>query len=214
MKFAHKGRWIILAAAIALQLAAALSLLCYSARVRHYALAHGRIVSLACRAYDPFSPFKGRYVKLTIAESQLQGENLDRDSLDNLSGRRKKTIYCRMEEGADGLWKVAGIRREIPQDAGDDIYIEADCSFWGGDKDGFYVRAAYAFDEYYMQENFARYADSIRWDDFNALEPVLSVYVAKNGTCIQQGLTVQDGAERIAFEEYCRREVSGWNREK
>ena len=44
MKFAHKGRWIILAAAIALQLAAALSLLCYSARVRHYALAHGRIV--------------------------------------------------------------------------------------------------------------------------------------------------------------------------
>ena len=208
MTLAHKGRMCLLSAAVILQLAVALSLLGYSARVKQYAVKHGRIVSLACRANDPFSPFKGRYVKLTIAESQLQGSNLDAESRDNLSGSRKKKIYCRMQEGADGLWTVGGVRRELPPDAETGIYIEAKCSWWHDTDDGFSLRAAYAFDEYYMQENYAKYADSIRWDDFNALEPILSVYVARDGRCIQKDLTVLDGQERIAYEEYCRRRLA------
>lgn len=238
MTIAHKGRWCLLFAAVILQLAVALSLLGYSARVKQYAVKHGRIVSLACRASDPFSPFKGRYVKLSIAESQLQGSNLDAESRDNLTGSRKKKIYCRMKQGADGLWTVCGIRREIPQNAGEgrrgngsredagdsggrgdtgdtgdtgdagDIYIEAKCTWWHDTDDSFSVRAAYAFDEYYMQENYAKYADSIRWDDFNALEPILSVYVARDGRCMQKDLTVLDGQERIAYEEYCRRKLA------
>ena len=229
MTTAHKGRMCLLSAAVILQLAVALSLLGYSARVKHYAVKHGRIVSLACRANDPFSPFKGRYVKLTLSESQLQGSRLDAESRDNLTDSRKKKIYCRMVQGADGLWTVGGIRREIPENAfpqkagegsrergdadetgatGGDIYIEAKCSWWHDTDDGFSVRVAYAFDEYYMQENFAHYADRIRWDDFNALEPILTVYVARDGRCIQKDLTVLDGKERIAYEEYCRRRLA------
>ncbi|MBP5463911.1 MAG: GDYXXLXY domain-containing protein [Treponema sp.] len=212
MTIARKVRWGLLSAAVILQLAVALSLLGYSARVKRDALRHGRIISLACRASDPFSPFKGRYVKLSIAESQLQGNNLDAESQDNLAGSMKKKIYCRMVPGPDGLWTAAGIRREISQNIGEDmnegIYIEAKCSYWHTTSDSFLVRAAYAFDEYYMQENFAAYADSIRWDDFNTLEPILSLYVARDGRCIQKDLTVLDGQERIAFEDYCRRKLA------
>ncbi len=208
--FAPKKRSFLLVAVIVLQLAVSLSLLCYSARVKHYAVKHGRIISLACRASDPFNPFKGRYVKLSLEESQLQGGSLDEESFNVLAeGRRSKKIYCRMVEAPDGLWKVAGLSRNLPPD-GDAVYIEGTCSFWGSRGDGAesaYARIDYAFDEYYMQENYAEYADHIHWEDFNGLEPILSVYVSKSGTCIQQGLTVKDGKERIAFEEYCRRRL-------
>ena len=216
MTLAGKGRWAVLAAALALQLSAALSLLFYSSRVKAYATRHGRIVCLACRASDPFSPFKGRYVKLTLAESQVQGGNLDSVRVEDLAGGTSKKIYCRMEEAEDGLWKVAGLRRDFPREE-EAIYIEGSCSFWGSrgeGPEGLYARIDYDFDEYYLQENFAQYADRISWSEFHALEPVLCVYVARNGRCIQKGLTVKVGDERIAFEDYCKRELLVWQEEK
>ena len=55
-----------------------------------------------------------------------------------------------------------------------------------------------------MQENYAQYMDTIQWEDFNALKPILSLYVDKKGQCIQKGLTVLNGTDRISIEEYCR----------
>ncbi len=210
MKLPNKRRALLLACAVALQLFVALSLLLYTARVRGYAEKRGRVISLACMAYDPFSPFKGRYVRLTFGQSQVPGEGLDDESVELAKSGGNKKVYCRMQEGADGLWTVTALRERLPQDGA--VYIEATCLYCSYDYDADEkplrtVRLKYAFDEYYMQEDYARYVDGIHWDDFNALEPVLSLYVAKDGRCIQQGLTVLDAGDRISIEDYCRRKL-------
>ena len=202
MKLTDKTRLALIAAAIAVQLAVALSLLFYTTRVRSHALKAGSIVSLACRAYDPFSPFKGRYVRLTFEQADIAREQLDDESREHLANSRGKKVFCRMQEGADGIWTVAGIRRTHPQDGG--VYIAAKNRWYNDTK----VSLDYDFNEYYMQENYARIVDRIQWSDFNALEPVLSLYVGKDGRCVQKGLTVLDAGERIPIEEYCRRRLS------
>lgn len=218
MKLTDKRKLVLIASAVVLQLFVTISLLCYSARVKRHALKTGSVISLSCRAYDPFSPFKGRYVRLNFDQSSPQAESLDGESADCLDGRRGKKVYCRMAEGGDGLWTVAGIRCTLPGDRqkdgtkDDGVYIEARCRGYSYDfsdagKKVRGVQLDYAFAEYYMQENYARYVDRIRWDDFNALEPVLSLYVGKNGRCVQKGLTVLDSGERIPIEEYCRRRL-------
>jgi uncharacterized membrane-anchored protein len=208
MKLPNKLRTVLLACAIALQLCVALSLLLYSARVKGDALRNGRVVSLSCRAYDPFSPFKGRYVRLNFDQSQVPGDCLDGESVELAKSGRNKKLYCRMEEGADGLWTVTALRDRLPRDGA--VYIEATCLSCSYDYDADEkllrtVRLDYSFGEYYMQEDYARYVDGIHWDDFNALEPVLSLYVSKDGRCVQQGLTVLDGGTRVSIEDYCRR---------
>lgn len=203
MKLTDKGRLALVACVVILQVSVALSLLLYTTRVKSHALRTGSVISLSCRAYDPFSPFKGRYVRLSFDQSDLQSDTLDDGSMENMAGRRDKKVYCRMKEGDAGIWTVTGIRRELPEKDLDDgcVYIEAKCRWFNSHS----VRLDYGFDEYYMQENYARYVDRIQGNDFNALEPVLSLYVGKNGRCVQKGLTVLDNGERIPIEEYCRR---------
>lgn len=205
MKLTDKTRLMLTAAAIAVQLAVALSLLFYTTRVRSHALKAGSIISLACKAYDPFSPFKGRYVRLTFEQSDIPSGQLDDESKEHLADSQGKKVCCRMQEGKDGIWTVTGIRRTNPKDG--KVYIEAK-NRWYSDTN---VSMEYAFNEYYMQENYARLVDRIQWNDFNALEPVLSLYVGKDGRCVQKDLTVLDAGERIAIEEYCRRRLN--NRE-
>ena len=170
--------------------------------MRSHALKTGSVISLACKAYDPFSPFKGRYVRLTFEQSDVPKEQLDGESREHLAASRGKKVCLRMQEGADGIWTVRGIRRTHPQDGG--VYIAAKNRWYNDTK----VSLDYDFNEYYMQENYARLVDRIQWDNFNALEPVLSLYVGKDGRCVQKGLTVLDAGERIPIEEYCRRRLS------
>ncbi|MBQ7167213.1 MAG: GDYXXLXY domain-containing protein [Treponema sp.] len=201
MKLTDRTRIALIAAAIAVQLFVTLSLLFYTGRVRSHALKSGSIVSLACKAYDPFSPFKGRYVRLTFEQADIAREQLDDESREHLAETRGKKVYCRMQEGVDGIWTVSGIRRTHPQDG--NVYIEVKNRWYSDTK----VSLGYAFSEYYMQENYARLVDRIQWNDFNALEPVLSLYVGKDGRCVQKGLSVLDEGERIPIEEYCRRRL-------
>lgn len=201
MKLTDRTRIALIAAAIAVQLFVTLSLLFYTVRVRSHALKSGSIVSLACKAYDPFSPFKGRYVRLTFEQADIAREQLDDESREHLAETRGKKVFCRMQEGEDGIWTVSGIRRTHPQDG--NVYIEVKNRWYSDTK----VSLSYAFSEYYMQENYARLVDRIQWNDFNALEPVLSLYVGKDGRCVQKGLSVLDEGERIPIEEYCRRRL-------
>ena len=50
-------------------------------QTKAYALAHGTVIRLSCTAYDPYDPFKGRYVRLTIDEDDVRaaGERLGLD---------------------------------------------------------------------------------------------------------------------------------------
>ena len=162
MKLTDKRKLVLIASAVVLQLFVTISLLCYSARVKRHALKTGSVISLSCRAYDPFSPFKGRYVRLNFDQSSPQAESLDGESADCLDGRRGKKVYCRMAEGGDGLWTVAGIRCTLPGDRQEDgtkddgVYIEAQCRGYSYDfsdagKKVRGVQLDYAFAEYYMQ---------------------------------------------------------------
>ena len=66
-----------------------------------------------------------------------------------------------------------------------------------------------------MQEDFAAFIDSLSAKDFNDLKPVIELYVAKNGACLQKSLTVLKtpaSSERIAIEEYCRQKLQTENR--
>jgi len=51
------------------QMAVLISIVTYSQRIKSSALKDGSIVVLDCEAYDPYHPFKGRYVKLSIKDS-------------------------------------------------------------------------------------------------------------------------------------------------
>ena len=217
---AKKIGLICLASALLVQLVTAVSLLSYSHRTKAYAEKNGRIINLACLAYDPYSPFKGRYIRLSFEEETISSKNLDKESFQNPK-KHGEHYYFRMEEGADSLWTVRGIRKDLPkkesEQAGENAKGQAKSIYIKGKTYPYMlyasasetIHATFPFSEYYMQENYARYVDTIKWEDFNALKPVLSLYVDKNGQCIQKGLTVLSGSQRVSIEEYCKEKIKG-----
>ena len=57
---------------------------------------------------------------------------------------------------------------------------------------------------YYLQEEYALIIDSINWQDFNALDAVLELYVGKDGSVIQKGLYVHHNGIELPIEKYIR----------
>lgn len=63
-----KTKTVIFAVAVIFQLAVLSAIVTRSVRIKDYAQKHGTIMVFKCSAYDPYHPFKGRYVKLTILD--------------------------------------------------------------------------------------------------------------------------------------------------
>lgn len=55
---------------------------------------------------------------------------------------------------------------------------------------------------YYLQEEYALIVDSMNWKDFNSLEPLLELYVGKNGAVIQKALYVHLKGQELPIEQY------------
>ena len=55
---------------------------------------------------------------------------------------------------------------------------------------------------YYLQEEYALIIDSMKQNDFNTLEPVLELYVGKNGSVIQKELYVHYNGAELPVEQY------------
>lgn len=53
-----------------LELSVLTGIITYCNRIKHSAEKNGNIVVLECTAYDPYHPFKGRYVKLNIVDKE------------------------------------------------------------------------------------------------------------------------------------------------
>lgn len=53
-----------------LELSVLTGIITYCNRIKHSAEKNGTIVVLECTAYDPYHPFKGRYVKLNIVDKE------------------------------------------------------------------------------------------------------------------------------------------------
>lgn len=64
--------------------------------------------------------------------------------------------------------------------------------------------ASDTIDEYYLQEEYALTIDAMSNGDFNTLEPVLEIYVGKDGTAVQKELYVHVDGREMPIEEYIR----------
>ena len=77
------------------------------------------------------------------------------------------------------------------------------------EKLGYKIRnAADTIDEYYLQEEYALTIDAMSNSDFNTLEPVLEIYVGKDGTAVQKELYVHVDGIEIPIEEYIKNKAS------
>lgn len=65
-----KTRFIIFISAFILEVAVLISIVSYCVRIKKSAEKNGTVIVLECTAYDPYHPFKGRYVKLNIVDKE------------------------------------------------------------------------------------------------------------------------------------------------
>ncbi len=56
--------------------------------------------------------------------------------------------------------------------------------------------------DYYLQEEYALTIDAMEREDFNTLNPVLELYVGKNGTVVQKALYVTFNGKELPIEQY------------
>ena len=96
---------ILLVFLILFQIAIVASMFVRASLIKREAVKNGTIVRLSCTAYDPFDPFKGRYVKLSVSEEDLksEGEKLGLD-LSKLS--KTCSDYYMQEDYADFVDKM------------------------------------------------------------------------------------------------------------
>ena len=87
---------LILALVLVLQISVIAAMFVRAAAIRNEAVQNNSIIRLSCTAYDPFDPFKGRYVRLSINRNELDaaGRRLGLD----LSGLAKTSCDYYMQE--------------------------------------------------------------------------------------------------------------------
>ncbi|MBR7064860.1 MAG: hypothetical protein IKI31_06930 [Treponema sp.] len=70
---------------------------------------------------------------------------------------------------------------------------------------GYSLKNVYdTINKYYLQEEYALSIEALSNNDFNALEPVLEIYVGKDGTCVQKELYVHVDGTELTVEDYIR----------
>lgn len=70
---------------------------------------------------------------------------------------------------------------------------------------GYRLKNVYdTINKYYLQEEYALSIEALSNNDFNALEPVLEIYVGKDGTCVQKELYVHVDGTELTVEDYIR----------
>ena len=87
---------IALILAVVLQLSVIAAMFIRANAIKNEAVKNNSIIRLSCTAYDPFNPFKGRYVRLSIKRDELEaaGRRLGLD----LSGLAKTSCDYYMQE--------------------------------------------------------------------------------------------------------------------
>ena len=178
--------------AVIVQLGVIAFILCRSSSIKREAEKSNRIASFKCEMRDPYNPFKGRYVELTLSETDKEFSELDIQSNEvRYIQRNTPIVFCILKKDADGSFRITGLRAEEPDDS--HLFVRARMHYWGD-----MVLLEFPFIEYYMQENYAREVDSLG-SAFYDLEPRIEVYIDNHGNCIQKALYV-NGSETI--EDY------------
>ena len=170
--------------AVIIQLGVIAFMLLRSSSIKREAEKTNRIASFKCEMRDPYNPFKGRYVELTLAETSKSFSELDIQSreVDEIT-RPTPIVFCLLKKDSGGTFRISGLRAEEPDS--DTLFVRARMKWHYGDSVSLY----FPFNEYYMQENYAREVDSLG-AAFYQLEPRIEVYIDSHGNCIQKALYV------------------------
>ena len=113
-------------------------------------LAYGTLYKFRTAPVDPYDAFRGRYVALRIKEDTAKVKN-------KADFRYQETVYATLETDPDGFAKFATVTKAPP--AGKVDYIKVKVRYTYSENDNV-ISLDVPFDRYYMNENFARAAET------------------------------------------------------
>ncbi len=99
---------LILALVVLFQILVVVSMFARARAIKNEAEKNGRIIRISCTAYDPFDPFKGRYVRLTLSQDDLKSEG-ERLGLDLQKLSKNCSDYYMQEDFADFIDKIGSV---------------------------------------------------------------------------------------------------------
>jgi uncharacterized membrane-anchored protein len=157
-------------------------------------LEKGKDVRLECIIRDPYDFMKGRYVALNFAIGEADSSicppmNIIENNM---------AVYCILEE-KEGHHTIRKIVTDKPSK--NDLFIKAKIRNRILNSK---VMLSFDFDKYYLQEDYAQYADKmiLSWDNIKKFNPILVLSVNSEGIGISKKLLVNSENGEIDIEEY------------
>lgn len=179
------------------QLSILISMIANAKKVVKEAEAEDRIVYLECRPYDPYDPFKGRYIRLSFAVESVKisdMETLKDVSSDIIEKHKFKDVYCLLEK-KEKFHIIKDVVLSKPQN--DVLFMKARIDyFYSYNKD---LRLSFSFDQYYLQEEFALEVDKMSNFEFQDLSPYIVIALDKSGNAVIKSMKVKND---IDIEDY------------
>jgi len=163
---------------------------------------NNRVYTFDCTFYDPYDLLKGRYIQLNIKQEVCNKANLDMESftegkVDKLL--KNEIVYVLLKPDENGFWNICGVRQTKPKNQD---FIKAKFFYSNDEKYHF----CFMCDEYYMQENFAKYVDTLRGNDLLSIK--LEIYSDMNGNVLQKQMYLAENNKYVPVEEYVKQKVS------
>ena len=157
-----------------------------------------RILRLKCNLYDPYDPMKGRYVRLTFDENNknVKDINFDEEILfednrkegENKSWRIKiPALYAVFENNEEGVSVLKEVTLKKPPE--NELSIKTAAQYFRNDET---IYLDLNFSKYYMQEEHADRVDKMTRNEFEKLNPVLEIWLSKNGEAVQKKLVLSE----------------------
>ena len=159
--------------------------------------AEDRIVYLECRPYDPYDPFKGRYIRLSFAVDSVKisdMETLKDVSRDIIEKNKFKDVYCILKK-KENFHIIKDVVLSKPKN--DVLFMKAGIDYFYSYNDD--LRLKFGFDQYYLQEEFALEVDKMSNLEFQDLSPYIVIALDKNGNAVIKSMKVKNDVD---IEDY------------
>lgn len=179
------------------QLSILITMIGNAKKVVKEAEAEDRIVYLECRPYDPYDPFKGRYIRLSFAVESVKisdMETLKDVSRDIIEKSKFKDVYCILEK-KENFHIIKDVVLSKPKN--DVLFMKAGIDYFYSYNDD--LRLKFGFDQYYLQEEFALEVDKMSNLEFQDLSPYIVIALDKNGNAVIKSMKVKNDVD---IEDY------------
>lgn len=181
----QSSRWMILGVVALVQTA----ILGYMVYDRASLIAGGREILLQTEPVDPRSLFRGDYVILNYAISNVSGLPAEP------AARPGELWHVTLQKGADGLWTRAALGRENPASLGpDQVAVRARVDYAWTDNTGQNLRLHYGIESYFVPEGEGRDLEKLVGTESLAVV----VAVADDGRAAIKGLRIGD---KVSYDE-------------